>query len=97
MNLRNTSNPSDAYLELHKLEDAQGMYDDGIFYYFNDSSPQHVSFQLYTDSGDVESCDVRLTTDNITLPGLNKEPWQDVAFFRFGYFNYMKLNLMSMV
>jgi hypothetical protein len=24
-------------------------------------------------------------------------PWYDVAFFRLGYFNYMKMNLMSMV
>jgi hypothetical protein len=23
--------------------------------------------------------------------------WQDVAFFRFGYFNYQKMNLVSMV
>jgi hypothetical protein len=26
-----------------------------------------------------------------------KAQWQDVAFFRFGYFNYQKLNLVSMV
>jgi hypothetical protein len=26
-----------------------------------------------------------------------KIAWQDVAFFRFGYFNYQKLNLVSMV
>ena len=27
----------------------------------------------------------------------SKVPWQDVVFFRFGYFNYQKMNLVSMV
>lgn len=35
-----------------------------------------------------------------TLPArgnFTKVAWQDVAFFRFGYFNYQKMNLVSMV
>lgn len=39
---------------------------------------------------------------NVTQPmpklaNFSKNQWQDVAFFRFGYFNYQKLNLVSMV
>lgn len=26
-----------------------------------------------------------------------KKEWSDVAFFRFGYFNYQKMNLVNMV
>jgi hypothetical protein len=36
----------------------------------------------------------------VSLPArenFTKVAWQDVAFFRFGYFNYQKLNLVSMV
>ena len=39
-------------------------------------------------------------TKAVTLPArenFTKVAWQDVAFFRFGYFNYQKLNLVSMV
>lgn len=40
------------------------------------------------------------TSQTTTLPArenFTKVAWQDVAFFRFGYFNYQKLNLVSMV
>lgn len=91
------SNDTEPYLKLHKVEEAIGLYDDGLYLTFNDSQPQHITLQLNTDSPDIESCDVRLTYDNLTVEGLNKVEWQDSVFFRFGYFNYMKLNLMSMV
>ena len=31
------------------------------------------------------------------VANFTKIDWQDVAFFRFGYFNYQKMNLVSMV
>ncbi len=40
------------------------------------------------------------SNQNNILPArenFTKVAWQDVAFFRFGYFNYQKLNLVSMV
>ena len=45
------------------------------------------------------------TSTNVTKPvvslpakeNFTKVAWQDVAFFRFGYFNYQKMNLVSMV
>lgn len=75
-----------------------GAYDDGIFYYFGDSKPQHITVQMQTSNPDIESCDLRLTSINQNVTFFyNKIAWQDVAFFRFGYFNYMKLNLVSMV
>ena len=39
-------------------------------------------------------------TKALTLPArenFTKVAWQDVAFFRFGYFNYQKFNMVSMV
>ena len=44
------SNDSYYYLEMSKLETAAGMYDDGIYYFFGDSKPQHVTFKLKTDN-----------------------------------------------
>lgn len=53
---------------------------------------------MRTDSADIESCDLRLTSiDSAKNTTFNKVEWQDVAFYRFGYFNYQKLNLVSMV
>lgn len=41
---------------------------------------------------------MRFTSINTTTPTVfTKIPWQDVFFFRFGYFNYQKMNLVSMV
>lgn len=134
-----------------------GSYDDGIFYYFGDQKPEHLTFEMWTDDRDIETCDLRLTsidkngsfpnatntssnTSSITTPtppttsttngtktnattktnsttnttnatnsstvvvvsgpqlaNFSKIQWQDVAFFRFGYFNYQKMNLVSMV
>lgn len=49
---------------MKKKEEAEGGYDDGLFYYFGDAAgqPQHIRVALRTDSLEVESCDVRLTT-----------------------------------
>jgi hypothetical protein len=110
---RNVISP---YLLIEKSDNAQGSYDDGIFIRFGEKRPQHVTFEMYTEDADIETCDFRLTTiENATnTPATNtsnstvkpvlparenftKVAWQDVAFFRFGYFNYQKLNLVSMV
>ena len=109
-----------SYLYIQKNESAMGSYDDGIYYYFGgDKTPQHITFEMWTDDPDIETCDLRLTSidsnlsapyANITGPNVttrinathsfntslpmpkmanfSKNQWQDVAFFRFGYFNY---------
>jgi len=125
----NNKNVTTPYLFIEKAANASGSYDDGIFIRFANSTPQHITFEMYTEDPDIETCDFRLTTvDNSTnstnstnsssssnttstvRPGnttnstnatrgenFTKVQWQDVAFFRFGYFNYQKLNLLSMV
>ncbi len=107
---------------IEKSPDSQGSYDDGIFIRFGEKRPQHITLEMYTEDGEIETCDLRLTTvenatklntttpttgspTNATKPPVSlparenftKVAWQDVAFFRFGYFNYQKLNLVSMV
>ena len=79
-----------------KSETSNGAYDDGIYYYFGDSTPGHISLEMSTNSANVESCDVRLTsvlTNQSSTSNFSKQNWTDVAFYRFGYFNYQKLNL----
>jgi hypothetical protein len=107
---------------IEKSANSQGSYDDGIFIRFGEKRPEHITFEMYTEDADIETCDFRLTTvENATKPNtttpstgnatnptrtpvilparenFTKVAWQDVAFFRFGYFNYQKLNLVSMV
>lgn len=76
-----------------------GAYDDGIYRYIgHDKKPDHITFMMRTEDPEVESCDFRLTSINDTINTVfSKLEWQDVAFFRFGYFNYQKMNLVSMV
>jgi len=100
-------------LLIEKSPDSQGSYDDGIFIRFGEKRPQHITLEMYTEDGEIETCDLRLTTvenatklntttpttpssTNATKPPVSlparenftKVAWQDVAFFRFGYFNY---------
>lgn len=83
------SGSSSSYLAMAKLNQSNGAYDDGIYYYFGPNTPEHIRLEMKTDSPDVESCDIRLTTINDTTSLVyRKIPWQDVAFFRFGYYNY---------
>ena len=94
------SNDSYYYIEMYKLLEANGMYDDGIYYFFGDAKPQHVRVKLQTDNPDIETCDVRLTSLNVStgiISNFTKVEWHDVFFYRFGYFNYQKLNLIDMV
>lgn len=153
-----------SYLQMTKLEDAIGTYDDGLYINFGSARPQHITVKLATSTGEIESCDIRLTTqavaeddqasesesadgqtdlaqnqsesatesedatesgqenevsytvteetviieddgeaevvdEEITLDYLmlDKQEWTDVLFYRFGYFNYQKLNLQSMI
>lgn len=107
------------YLNITKYANTSGSYDDGIYITFPASKPKHISFQVWTENPNVETCDVRLTSivtpDTVTAPttpapttpakvpvgpfvgNFTKVPWQDVVFFRNGYFNYQKMNLVSMV
>ncbi len=96
----NTETPNSPYLEIAKSENAMGAYDDGIYYYFGTQTPGHISLEMSTDSADVESCDLRLTTvlyNQSATSNFTKQNYTDVLFFRFGYFGYQKLNLQNMV
>jgi hypothetical protein len=119
-------NESYNYLYIEKNSSSMGSYDDGVFIKFDPKTPGHISYEMYTDDPDIETCDFRLTTiynttnittnattnsstnataktnttAKVTFPArgnFTKVPWMDVVFFRFGYFNYQKLNLVSMV
>lgn len=69
-----------------------GNYDDGIYYQFNKTSDYlHLSVQMYTLNPDVESCDIRLTANDINTTNatyFKKVDWYDTMFYRMGYFNY---------
>jgi hypothetical protein len=41
-----------------------GSYDDGIYYYFGDKMPMHITFEMWTDDADIETCDLRITSVN---------------------------------
>ena len=122
-NVTNNKTTNIPYLNITKYSNASGSYDDGIYITFNSSMPKHISFQMWTEDPNIETCDIRLTS--IVMPDTNtnlsttpappptktttktpvgpfvgnftKVAWQDVVFFRFGYFNYQKMNLVSMV
>ena len=86
-------------MNMVKSQDANGAYDDGISFNFGDNSPSHITVKMSTNASDVESCDLRLTTMEYdgTSQIYMKKPWTDVVFFRFGYYNYQKMNLVNMV
>jgi len=84
-------------MELKKLGSALGYYDDGMYYYFGDNTPKHISVQMQTANASIESCDLRLTTIDNDAASFSKVNWTDVAFFRFGYYSYQKMNLIDMV
>ena len=49
---------------MEKKSNAEGKYDDGIYYYFgnhNDTKDLQVSVEMYTYNQDIETCDIRLT------------------------------------
>ena len=57
----------DIYLEMIKNEEASGFYDDGLAFLFKDEDgnpkdvkPYHIHVEIQTGSPDVESCDLRL-------------------------------------
>lgn len=80
-----------SYLKIDKYNNSIGSYDDGAYINFGAKTPKHITFEMYTENQEIESCDLRLTTINTTTTTaekLDKVQWQDVAFFRFGYFYY---------
>jgi hypothetical protein len=59
----NKSGVEKQMLDLKKLEEAPGNYNDGIFWYFGkEIEPQHIQAVMKTTQADIESCDIRLTT-----------------------------------
>jgi hypothetical protein len=54
------------YLFITKNETASGSYDDGLFIYFGDKQPKHITFEMYTEDPNIETCDLRLTSVDST-------------------------------
>ncbi len=52
------------YLFIEKNASSMGSYDDGIYIYFGDKTPQHITVMMWTDDRDIETCDLRLTSIN---------------------------------
>ena len=68
----NTTKAVEPYLYIEKNAKAIGSYDDGIFIQFGNKTPNHITFQMYTEDGEIETCDFRLTSaDNTTNVTLN--------------------------
>jgi hypothetical protein len=57
-----TTKVVEPYLYIVKNSSAMGSYDDGIYIKFADNSPQHITFEFYTEDADIETCDFRLTS-----------------------------------
>ena len=57
--MKNVTSP---YLYIEKNSNAMGSYDDGIFIRFGEKKPQHITFSMYSENADIETCDLRLTT-----------------------------------
>lgn len=71
----NTTKAVEPYLYIEKNAKAIGSYDDGIFIQFGNKTPGHITFQMYTEDGEIETCDFRLTSsDNKTSVTLNTPP-----------------------
>ena len=70
----NTTKAVEPYLYIEKNAKAIGSYDDGIFIQFGNKTPKHITFQMYTEDGEIETCDFRLTSDNTTNVTLNNSP-----------------------
>ena len=56
-----------SYLEMTKSGEAKGFYDDGLAYVFKDEEgnlknvkPAHIHIEVQSGSGDLETCDLRL-------------------------------------
>lgn len=65
-----------SYLYIQKNASSMGSYDDGIYYYFGaDKTPQHITFEMWTDDPDIETCDLRLTSINSNL----STPYANIA------------------
>lgn len=88
-------------LDLKKKDEAPGNYNDGLFWYFGEEKePMHIHAVMMTTMGDIESCDIRLTSieeEDVASNKFKPKEWMDVVFFRFGYFGYQKMNLIDMV
>lgn len=50
------------FIQLSKKENSQTAFDDGIYYVFNASKPEHIKFKIRTLSPEVESCDIRVAS-----------------------------------
>jgi hypothetical protein len=54
--------PGAPYMYMTKSAEASGSYDDGLYIYFGDSKPGHITLEMWTDNPDIETCDLRLTS-----------------------------------
>ena len=85
-----------SYLSLTKSNTSSPNFDDGLYYYFGDQKPEHIHVEINVASSSKEAGDIRLVKISPT-GNFTKESEKDSVFFRFGFYNYMRLNLADMV
>lgn len=94
------TNGTDGYLTLTKIVDSVFSYDDGMYYYFGDSNPQHIHFEILTYEGIKETGDFRLVyldPGKLSSNSFSKYDNSDSIFFRFGFYNFIRVNLEDLV
>ena len=94
------TNGTDGYLTLTKIVDSVFSYDDGMYYYFGDSNPQHIHFEILTYEGIKETGDFRLVyldSGKLSSNSFSKYDNSDSIFFRFGFYNFIRVNLEDLV
>lgn len=91
-----TTENGTTFLSLTKPTSSSANYDDGLYYYFGDQKPQHVHLKINTNSSSLEAGDIRLVQLE-SSSDFTKNSETDSLFFRFGFYNYMRLNLGDMM
>ena len=94
------TNGTNGYLTLTKIEKSVFSYDDGMYYYFGDSNPKHIHFEILTREGTKETGDFRLVyLDNSKVSSnvFSKVDNSDSVFFRFGFYNFIRVNLEDLI
>ena len=69
-----------------------------MYYYFGDATPKHLRFKIITYDGLKEAGDIRLVDiKEGDIYDRSKIDESDSVFFRFGFFEFIRLNLENMV
>ena len=80
---------------INKLKTAKTAYDDGYYFRFPEQQVAHITLKVSVGDQALEAGDIRLTKIDPTT--LKKIEDNDSLFFRFGFYDYMRLNLDDMV